>query len=174
MKSGLPEPKHLSIIVAMSENRCIGKGGHLPWNLPDEWVYFKKITDGKPFLMGRKSYESPDGLYSSYRNVVVSTRDSLTLDHQPAEQARSLAEALSVLANEAQVLVLGGVSLFEKMLPRVDKLYLSIIHADIEGDVFFPKVDFSEWKLMYSQYHPADARHDYAFSMNQYVRAEKT
>jgi len=174
MKSGLPEPKQLSIIVAMSENHCIGKEGHLPWNLPDEWVHFEKITDGKPFLMGRKSYESPDGLYSSYRNVVVSTRDSLTLDHQPAEQAHSLGEALSVLANEAEVLVLGGVSLFEEMLPKVDKLYISIIHAHIEGDVFFPKVDFSEWKLTESLYHPADANHAYAFSMNQYVRAAKT
>lgn len=160
----------LAIIVAMSENRCIGRDNHLPWKLPDEWAHFKKVTEGKPFLMGRKSYETPDGLYSRYRNVVVSSHKHLSLDHQPAEHAHSLDEALALLDNEDEVLLLGGASLFEELLPRVDKLYLSIIHAHIEGDAFFPEIDFSEWTLTESLDHPADARHAYAFSMNQYVR----
>jgi len=83
-------PPTLIIIAAMSENRCVGQGDHLPWKLPDEWEYFKKTTEGKPFLVGRKSYEAPDGLYSSYRNVVVSSRDDLRLEHQPAEQAHNM------------------------------------------------------------------------------------
>lgn len=160
----------LAISVALSENRCIGRDNRLPWHLPDEWAYFRHISQGKPFLMGRKSYESPDGLYSSYRNVVLSTRSDLPLDHQPAQQARSLHEAMALLADEDEVLVLGGVSLFEELLPRVVKLYLSMIHADIEGDVFFPEIDFSKWKLVYSEFHPTDEHHAYAFSMNQYVR----
>ena len=123
--------------------------------------------------MGRKSYESVDGLYSTYRNIVISRHPNLPLPHQPAEQAHSLDEAFHLLNQEKEVLVLGGVSLFEELLPKVDKLYLSIIHADIEGDVFFPEVDFSEWKCTFSQYHPADEQHAYAFSMNQYVRAPK-
>ena len=69
--------------------------------------------------------------------------------------------------------MLGGASLFEELLSRVDKLYLSIIHAYIEGDAFFPEIDFSEWTLVESLYHPTDDRHAYAFSMNQYVRAAK-
>ena len=173
MKNNLFGPKQLSIIVAMSENRCIGRDNHLPWKLPDEWAHFKKITEGKPFLMGRKSYESPDGLYSSYRNVVISSREHLPLDHQPAEHAHSLDEALALLGQENEVLVLGGASLFEELLPRVDKLYLSIIHAHIEGDAFFPEINFSEWTLTESIYHPVDECHAYAFSMNQYVRAVK-
>lgn len=173
MKKILPIPKKLSIIVAMSENHCIGRGNTLPWKLPDEWAHFKKITTGKPFLMGRKSYESPDGLYSHYRNVVVSSQQHLSLDHQPAEQAHTLAEALALLAHENEALVLGGASLFEELLPRVDKLYLSIIHAHIEGDAFFPEINFSEWTLTESIYHPVDECHAYAFSMNQYVRAVK-
>ncbi|MPR33310.1 dihydrofolate reductase [Salmonirosea aquatica] len=160
----------LSIIVAMSENRCIGQDNRLPWNLPDEWAYFGRISEGKPFLMGRKSYESPDGLYSDYRNIVLSHTPNLPLPHPPAELAHSLNGALDLLAAEEEVLVLGGVSLFEELLPKIDKLYLSIIHAHIEGDVFFPEVDFSDWMLLHSDYHPADARHAYAFSMNQYVR----
>lgn len=123
--------------------------------------------------MGRKSYESPDGLYSDYRNVVLSHHPNLPLPHQPAELVRSLDEALAVLAHEDQVLILGGVSIFEEMLPRVDKLYLTIVHANMEGDVFFPEVDFSEWTLVESKHHAADYRHAYPFSMNQYVRASK-
>lgn len=168
-----PVAPQLSIIVAMSQNRCIGRDNHLPWNLHDEWAHFQAITDGKPFLMGRKSYESPDGLYSSYRNVVVSTRANLTLDHQPAEQAHTVDEALALLSCEGEVFVLGGVSLFEELLPRADKLYLSLIHEHIEGDAFFPEIDFSEWTLTESIPHPADARHAYAFSMNQYRRVVK-
>ena len=168
-----PAGNLLSLIAAMSDNHCIGRNNRLPWNLPDEWAHFKKITAGKPFLMGRKSYESPDGLYSSYRNVVVSTRERLALDHQPAEQAHTLVEALALLSSEREIFVLGGVSLFEELLPKVEKLYLSIIHADIQGDVFFPEVDFSKWTRIESIYHPTDERHAYAFSMNQYVRVVK-
>lgn len=157
----------------MSENRCIGRANHLPWKLPDEWEHFKKITEGKPFLMGRKSYESPDGLYSDYRTIVLSHHPDLPLPHRPATQAHSLSEALALLAGEPEVFVLGGVSLFEELLPEVDTLYLSIVHAHIEGDVFFPEIDFSEWTLTDSIHHPADAQHVYAFSMNQYVRIPK-
>ena len=161
----------LTLIAAMSENHCVGQGDHLPWNLPDEWEYFKKTTDGKPFLVGRKSYEAPDGLYSSYRNVVVSSRDDLVLDHQPAEQAQSLEEALEMLDDEEEVFVLGGVSIFKEMLPLADKLYLTIVHAIIEGDAFFPEVNWANWEEVYSDRHEPDERHEYAFSMKRYVRS---
>ena len=160
----------LIIIAAMSENRCVGQGDHLPWKLPDEWEYFKKTTDGKPFLIGRKSYEAPDGLYSSYRNVVVSSHDDLALNHQPAEQAPNLDAALTMLANEEEVFVLGGVSIFKEMLPRVDKLYLTIVHATIEGDAYFPEIDWTNWKEIYSDRHEVDEQHEYAFSMKRYLR----
>ncbi len=160
----------LNIIAAMSENRCVGQGDHLPWKLPDEWEYFKKTTDGKPFLVGRKSYEAADGLYSRYRNVVVSSRDNLALEHQPAEQARNLDEALAMLANEEEVFVLGGVSIFKELLPRADKLYLTIVHATIEGDAYFPEVNWADWKEVYCDRHEADDQHKYAFSMKRFVR----
>lgn len=160
----------LIIIAAMSENRCVGQGEHLPWKLPDEWEYFKKTTEGKPFLIGRKSYEAPDGLYSRYRNVVVSSHDDLTLKHQPAEQAHNLDEALAMLANEEEVFVLGGVSIFKEMLPRANRLYLTIVHATIEGDAYFPEIDWKDWKEVYSVRHEADEQHKYAFSMKRFVR----
>ncbi|GAB3175034.1 dihydrofolate reductase [Telluribacter humicola] len=160
---------NLSIIVAMSENRVIGSDNHLPWSLPDEWENFKKVTHGKPFLMGRKSFNSPDGLHSSYRNVILSTKPDLSLP-ESFEQAHSLEEAFDLLAEEEEVFVLGGSNVFEELLPRVDKLYLSIIHAKVDGDAFFPEINWDDWQLIDSQRHEADDRHAYAFSMNQYIR----
>ncbi|TDB64138.1 dihydrofolate reductase [Arundinibacter roseus] len=172
MAFSIPPPATVSIIVAMSENRCIGQNNHLPWRLPDEWAYFKQVTDGAPFLMGRRSYESPDGLYSSYRNVVLSKRKSLKLTG-PTEQAQSLDEAFDLLANEKEIFVLGGVAVFEELLPHVQKLYLSIVHTVIEGDVYFPEINWEDWQLTQHIFHEADAEHSYAFSMNQYVRRKK-
>jgi dihydrofolate reductase len=166
----LPNPTmQLSIIVAMSKNRCIGQDNKLPWKLPDEWAYFKSVTAGKPFLMGRKSFESPDGLFSDTSNVVVSRRSDLSLI-PPDIQAHSSEEALCMLSSEKEVFVLGGACLFEELLPKADKLYLSLVHAHIEGDVFFPEVNLSNWDLVYSDHHSADERHAYAFSMRQYIR----
>ncbi len=170
MNSENRTPKVLSIIAAMSENRCVGQDGHLPWKLPDEWAYFKKTTHGKPFLIGRTSYESPDGLYSSYRNVVVSSQKNLALPHQPAEQAHSLAEALALLADEEEVFVLGGASIFEELLPRADKLYLTIVHTTVNGDAFFPEINWADWEEIYSDCHEADEKHEFAFSMKRYQR----
>ena len=161
----------LSLIAAMSENRCIGRDDRLPWKLPDEWKYFKETTQGRPFLIGRKSYKSPDGLYSDYRNVVVSTRDDLELPEQPAEQARSLDEALERLSDEEEVFVLGGARIFEQLLPRADRLYVTIVHAVVEGDAFFPEVRWNDWREVYAKYHPADGQHAHAFTMKRYVRA---
>ncbi|HEV7348808.1 dihydrofolate reductase [Telluribacter sp.] len=159
----------LSIIVAMSENRTIGRDNRLPWNLPDEWANFKKVTEGKPFLMGRKSFESQDGLYSSYRTLVLSSQPDLDLPEN-VEQARSLGEAFDLLREEEEVFILGGESLFEKLLPQTHKLYLTIVHAHIQGDTFFPEINWPDWHLVQSERHEADADHAYAFSMNQYVR----
>jgi dihydrofolate reductase len=159
----------LSLIAAMSENRVIGHHNRLPWNLPDEWSNFKKITQGKPFLMGRKSYESGDGLFSDYRNVVLSTQPQLLLP-KGFEQARDLPGALALLQHESEVFVLGGAEIFEELLPRAHRLYLSIVHAQLEGDAFFPEIPWADWTLTQSVRHEADEHHAYAFSMNQYLR----
>ena len=157
----------LAIISAMAENRVIGKDNKLPWHLPDEWAYFKRVTDGKPFLMGRKSYTSEDGLYSSVRNVVLSTSESLEL-RPHTEQARSLEEALDILQNEDLVFVLGGVGLYESLLPQARWLYLTVVHASFEGDVYFPAIEWDRWQLVEEIYHPVDHEHAYAFTMQRF------
>jgi dihydrofolate reductase len=157
------------MIAAMSENHVIGMKNHLPWHLPDEWTNFKKVTHRKPFLMGRKSFEAPDALHSSYRNVILT---SGIPDHKEplTEYAKDISAALALLSDESEVFVLGGATVFREMLPLAQKLYLTIVHAQVEGDAFFPVVDQNDWELTSSEFHGMDDKHIYSFSMNVYVR----
>ena len=159
----------LYIIAAMSENHVIGQHNSLPWHLPDEWKNFKKVTGEAPFLMGRKSYEAPDALHSTYRNVVLSKHPDQAAGEN-VEFAADLETALALLREENEVFVLGGASVFIQALPLVEKLYLTIVHAHIEGDAFFPAVSLGDWELISSEYHGIDDAHAYSFSMNLYVR----
>ena len=157
----------------MSENHVIGVNNSLPWHLPDEWKHFRKVTDGKPFLMGRKSYEAPDALHSSYRNVVLSEHPAPD-NSDNIEYATDLESALALLHGENEVFILGGASVFLQALPLVEKLFLTIVHAHIEGDAYFPAVSLADWELVSSEYHSVDDEHAYSFSMNLYDRKTET
>lgn len=153
----------------MSENHAIGINNRLPWHLPDEWKNFRKVTAGKPFLMGRKSFEAPDALHSTYRNVIL-TEQVDDQSHTALECAENLEVAFALLRNENEVFVLGGASVFQQTLPLADKLFLTIVHAHIDGDAFFPAIRLSDWELVSSEYHSIDEAHAYSFSMNVYER----
>lgn len=159
----------LYIIAAMSENRVIGIDNRLPWHLPDEWEHFRKITDGKPFLMGRKSFEAPDSLHSGYRNVILTSHPSDKKEPH-TEYAKDISGAAALLSDEKEVFVLGGATVFLQILPLVQRLYLTIVHAQVEGDAYFPVVSQDDWELASSEFHGIDDRHAYSFSMNLYIR----
>lgn len=162
----------LYIIAAMSENRVIGYHNQLPWHLPDEWEHFRKVTEGKAFIMGRKSYEAPDALHSTYRNVILSSRE--LSDPEPfTSYAKDISEALALLSGESEVFILGGASIFEQMLPLAQRLYLTIVHAQVAGDAYFPAFDQDDWQLRSSEFHDTDDEHAYSFSMNMYARKER-
>lgn len=162
---------HLYIIAAMSENQVIGQNNQLPWHLPDEWEHFRKVTGGKAFIQGRKSYEAADALHSSHKNIVLSRSRNLE-NTDKTQYASDLQAGIALLHDENEVFVLGGASVFEQALPFMEKLYLTIVHTTIEGDAYFPKINWKEWELISSEFHPTDERHKYAFSMNLYVRKE--
>jgi dihydrofolate reductase len=167
----LTQQPHLYLIAAMSENGVIGQFNRLPWHLPDEWAHFRKVTEGKAFIQGRKSFEAADALHSSYKNVVLSRNEDLKSSAKTV-RAGDLNEGIALLKDENEVFVLGGASVFEQALPLAEKLYLTIVHTTLEGDAYFPKINWDEWELISSEYHKTDERHDYAFSMNLYVRKE--
>ena len=152
----------ISIIVAMANNRLIGRDNRLPWRLPADLIHFKSVTMGKPMVMGRKTWESLPGLLPGRRHIVV-TRD-------PAYQAddctvvHSLDEALAAAGDVPEVMVVGGGTIYKEMLPRADRLYLTLVEAEVEGDTRFPEFDWQAWRELSRERHPADARNDHAYT----------
>ena len=152
----------ISLIVAMAENRVIGRDGRLPWHLPKDLKRFKKLTVGHPMVMGRKTFESIGRPLPKRRSLVLS-RDPA---YRPpgAEVAASLPEALARLAADEEAFVIGGARVFAEALPLAERLYLTLVHAEVAGDVRFPEIDAAAWKLLASERHTADDRHAYDFS----------
>lgn len=135
------KPK-ISIIVAVAgKKRVIGKRGALPWYIPAELKRFKEITTGHPIIMGRKTHESIGRALPGRTNIVI-TRDP-NYQAEGCIVVHSLDEAIKV-AKEKEIFIIGGGQIYEQALPRADKLYLTYIEKQIEGDVFFP--DYSQFK----------------------------
>ncbi len=129
----------ISFVFAMDRSRLIGAGGGLPWHLPDDMKHFRQVTMGKPVLMGRVTYESiPD------RFRPLAGRTNIILTNQIGYEARgclvvhSLDEAVAAAAGQPELMVIGGAQIYEQLLPRADRLYLTLIDANFDGDVFFP------------------------------------
>lgn len=157
------EPRPLlSLIVAMSRNRVIGRDNRLPWRLPADLQFFKRTTLGKPIVMGRRTFESIGRPLPERINIIVTTRG----DYQAAGciVTPTLEQALAAAAPAAEIMVIGGASLFAQCLERADRIYLTLVDAVIAGDAYFPELNPAQWRESRRDHHPADDRHSYAFS----------
>ena len=134
----------LSIVVAMAANGVIGRDNQLPWHLPADLKHFKQLTTGKPILMGRKTWESIGRPLPERTNIVI-TRDP---DYQAAGcvVVHSIDAALRAVEHHKEAMVIGGSELYRQVLPDVSTIYLTRVHADIEGDAVFPELDAGEWR----------------------------
>ena len=164
----MPEPR-IAIVAAVARNRVIGRSNALPWRLPDDLKHFKRLTLGHPIVMGRRTWESLPGILPERRHVVV-TRDP-TYRAPGAEVVHSLDEAV-VAAGGDEVLVVGGADLYAQALPLAQRLYLTVVDADVEGDAWFPVLDSAQWREVARDAHPADDRHAYPFSFVTLERVE--
>jgi dihydrofolate reductase len=155
----------ISYVVAMDENRLIGRDNDLPWRLPDDMRWFREQTMGKPCVMGRKTYDSLPERFRPLpgRLNIVITRNR-EYEAPGAVVVHSVDEALRAAGDAPEIIIVGGAELFRALLPRVDRFYLTQIHGAAEGDVFFPNHDPAEWREVYRQEHPADDRHPFAFT----------
>lgn len=137
----------LSLIVAMSQNRVIGKNNKLPWHLPEDLKQFKKITMGHPIIMGRKTFESIGKPLPGRENIVI-TRDS-SYRAEGIRVTHSLQEAIQSFKVQDELFVIGGADIFKIALPFAHKIYLTLIAKNIEGDTFFPELNWKkEFKKM--------------------------
>ena len=162
----------LSIIAAMSKNRVIGKKGDMPWHLPKELAYFKKITRDSTIIMGRKTFDSIGYALPERRNIVL-TRNA-NWSAQDCDHYSNLASALNTTDTTQNNFIIGGAHLFNEALPLADRLYLTVIDTELEGDTYFPQWDASEWELINSTSTPIDDAHQYAFTAMVYQRKNQT
>lgn len=159
---------NLSVIAAVAANGVIGRNNDLPWHLPADLAHFKRTTLGKPILMGRRTWESLPGLLPHRNHIVVSRSPGYAA--AGALVASSLDEALKWVEGTEEALVIGGAQLYTQALPIASKLYLTEIDAAIDGDTFFPEVDWSIWREVERDRYPADARNAYPY---QFVTWER-
>lgn len=132
----------ISLIVAMDINRAIGVDGRLPWRLPADLRRFRSITMGKPIIMGRRTYESIGRSLDGRHNIVL-TRN-VAYQAQGCTIVHSIDQAIAEAGDE-EIMVIGGTMLFEQFLPKADRLYLTLIEEEFEGDTYFPEIDFAKW-----------------------------
>jgi dihydrofolate reductase len=162
----------ITLIAAVSENGVIGRGNALPWHLPADLQRFKRLTSGHAVIMGRKTWASIHRPHPNRRNIVVS--GSPGFHPAGATAVPSIPAAIAAARDLAEVFIIGGSRVFEAALPLADRLELTRVHGEVTGDVSFPKLDLSEWKLVAEEHHPADERHAYPFSFLTYNRRQGT
>ena len=159
---------HLSLIVAMDENRLIGNDNQLPWRLPADLAFFKRTTMGKPIIMGRKTFDSIGRPLPGRRNIVI-TRDP-EFSAEGCEVVHSIEAALAGCSEHDELMLIGGATLYEQTLDQVSCLYVTRIHHSFSGDTWFPEFDVKHWKISEQQDFDPDQSNAFAYSFVKYVR----
>jgi len=158
----------ISIIAAVSTNGVIGRDGDLPWRMPTDLKRFKRLTMGHHLVVGRKTWDEV-GRPLPGRIMVVVTRD-LSFEADDVIVAHSLRQAIEAAGDDDEIFVAGGGEIYRQALPVADRMYLTRVHAYIEGDTTFPEFDESDWILVEREDHLADESNPYPFSFLVYQK----
>jgi dihydrofolate reductase len=159
----------LSMIVAHADNRIIGKDNDMPWHLPADLAYFKKTTLGKPIIMGRKTYESIGRALPGRKNIVISRNEAFSADG--IEVVKSVEQALELVEDSDEVMVIGGGAIYAHCLPQANRLYVTHIDASIDGDTQFPEYkEDNAWREVSSEKRAPDDKNKYALDFCIYQR----
>lgn len=167
----------LALIAALSDNGVIGRDNKLPWYIPGDLRYFKRVTLGKPVLMGRKTWESMNRPLPGRANIVITRQPDY-----PAEGARvvpdldaaiALAESIALIDGVDELMVIGGAEIYRLALPLADRLYLTEVHAEVAGDTYFPAWDRGQWQEIAREDHAAPEPGKYAYSFAVYERVTR-
>ncbi len=160
----------ISIVAALADDFAIGYKKKLPWNLPADMKHFKNLTTGHTVVMGKRTFESlPNGPLPNRTNIVLTTMLSEGVVEGYFE-ADSLEDALELCSNAEQVFVIGGAAVYQQCMDSVDSMYLTWVHGDFKADTYFPEIDFSKWKEVSREDHPADEKNEYPYSFSVYER----
>ncbi|MCA0970407.1 dihydrofolate reductase [Halobacillus litoralis] len=160
----------ISFIFAMDRNRLIGKDNDLPWHIPNDFKFFKDMTIGKTIIMGRKTFESFGKPLPDRKHIVITSNHDY--DREGCTVIHSIDDILEMEKNDPDTewFVIGGTVLFEKMLPYADRMYLTYIDYEFEGDTHFPEYDESDWKLVSETKGEKDEKNPYDYYFRIYER----
>jgi dihydrofolate reductase len=136
----------ISLIVAAATNNVIGRDGGLPWHISEDLKRFKRLTIGKPIIMGRKTYESIGKPLPDRRNIVISSQEDLAIEG--CEVVTTPEAALELAANADEVVVIGGGRIYEYLLPTIDRIYLTRVNMCVDGDTYFSDLNENDWQLV--------------------------
>jgi dihydrofolate reductase len=151
----------VTAVVAISENHVIGKDNKLLWYLPNDLKHFKEITSGHTVIMGRKTYESVGKPLPRRRNIII-TRQAISIEG--CEVVNSIEAALALCKDEQEVFIVGGAEIYRQSLPLTNRIYLTIVHKQFEGDSFFPEIDKTIWKEVFREDHLPDEKNTLPYS----------
>ena len=168
---------NLSVIVAVAENGIVGRDNALPWHLPADLKYFKKMTLGKPIVMGRKTFESIGRPLPGRTNIVISRNPDFVA--QGVFVCASVQDALAVAADVSsrdggnELMVIGGAAIYSATIPLAECLYITEVHAEVEGDAQLPAIEWGQWQEQSRQRHSASEAGGFDFSFVVYRRREE-
>ena len=154
----------ISLIAALATDRVIGMENAMPWHLPGDLAWFKRNTLNKPVIMGRKTFESIGRPLPGRLNIVISSKPG---EHEGVTWVTSVDAALAAAGGMEEVMVMGGGRVYEQFLPKANRLYLTHIDAEVEGDTHFPDYEPDDWESTFSEFHDADEQnsHGYCFEI---------
>jgi len=158
----------ISFVVAVAENGVIGRDNGLPWRLPADLQQFKRVTLGKPVLMGRKTWDSIGRPLQGRHNIVITRRPDLVIEG--CTVVATVDQALDLTREQTEIMVIGGAEIFKQLLPRAERIYLTRVHAHVPGDVYLPDLG-ADWIERSHEYHAADERNEHAYSFVLLERA---
>lgn len=156
----------LSIIVAMDNNRLIGKKNDLPWKLPADLAFFKKITINNTVIMGKKTYDSIGKPLVDRRNIVITRDKKLKIDG--CEVFNDIDKAIN--SSKGEVFIIGGANIWQQTINKINRLYITKIEAEFEGDTYFPKYNQSDWQEVESESHLPDDKNKYKYHFKTFER----
>ena len=155
----------ISIIVAVAQNGVIGDKNSLLWHISEDMRFFKRTTSGHPVIMGRKTYESLGRPLPNRTNVVISrTLRSI----EGCTVVGSLEEAVAMFPKEEEVFIIGGAQIYAEALAVADRMYITHVDREYDGDTSFPNVDFSKWQLVSVERHERGEEYEYPFEFRTY------
>jgi dihydrofolate reductase len=158
----------ISLVAAAGNNNVIGNNNKLPWKMPTDMKFFMNLTMGHAVIMGRKTYDSSGKPLKNRRNIILSKDKNLVIPG--CEVVNSLDEALKLVKDQGEIFIIGGEEIFREAMPIADKIYLTRIFGDFEGDSYFPPINENEWKQISINEYKADEKNPYPFAFLEYIK----